>query len=91
MKMLNISPHGNLCDPLFLVSSPHNAGVGGGGGSGQCRKREGGLGSVGERLAGGEEHFRRKLGNKIFDSVSQGTFPKKTSCRANLFTSYEDV
>ena len=22
MKMLNISPHGNLCDPLFLVSPP---------------------------------------------------------------------
>ena len=46
---------------LFFLSFPHNAGVGGGGGSVQCRKREGGRGSVGERLAGGEELLGRRF------------------------------
>ena len=107
MEVVNISPHGNLCDPLFLVSPPTQCrgglvrfanplatcyfwlGVGDplflvsppqcrGGRGRRLRavpEERGGLGSVGERLAGGEE----LLGRRFWPSVTRaggwgGTF-----------------
>ena len=77
MKMLNISPHGNLCgDPLFLVFPPHtqcNARVGGGGGRLRAVPEErGDAGQWGKGWQGGSNVLKAGKGEATFSKKIGG-------------------